>query len=321
MLTRRRLLGACLAALPAWSLAACGSKRAVATPSATVAGAPASPMATATATSIPTATATLQPTATATPSPTATPLPPTATATPLPTATLPPTATPTTVPPTVTPQPTATTVPTGEVLTVTQGDTQQLVVALTFDAGADRGNGAQILDTLRDNGVVGTFGLTGAWAEANPDLVQRIAAEGHGMLNHTYDHQSWTGYSTGAAPLSSAARADELRHTEQIVRDNAGVELKPYFRPPYGDYDDSVLADLAANGYTVNVLWTVDTLGWNGESVDGIRQRVADALAPGEIVLMHVGADSQDAAALPGVLDELRAAGYSCVTVQQLVGR
>jgi peptidoglycan/xylan/chitin deacetylase (PgdA/CDA1 family) len=194
-------------------------------------------------------------------------------------------------------------------------------VALTFDAGADRGFTEQILDTLRDEGVQATFGMTGHWAQENPDLIQRMVDEGHTLINHTTTHRSWTGYSTGDAPLTSAERADELKQTEDIVRGIAGVELRPYFRPPYGDYDDSVISDLQADGYSVMVMWTVDTLGWNGYSVDQIVQRALAGAVPGAIYLMHVGAGSQDANALPTVIDQLRAEGYQFVTIQQMVGR
>jgi uncharacterized protein with LGFP repeats len=97
-----------------------------------------------------------------------------------------------------------------------------------------------------------------------------------------------------------------------------GAELAPYFRPPYGEYNDAVLADLAANGYTRNVMWTVDTLGWNGYTAAQVTQRTLDAAAPGAIVLMHVGAQSTDAAALPGIIDQLHAWGYEFATIDAL---
>jgi peptidoglycan/xylan/chitin deacetylase (PgdA/CDA1 family) len=140
-------------------------------------------------------------------------------------------------------------------------------------------------------------------------------------MNHTATHRSWTGRSTGAAPLTSAERVEELRRVEQIVGDIAGYELRPYFRPPYGDYDDSVVADLQANGYTVNAMWTVDSLGWNGLAAAEITRRIVDGTVPGAIHLFHVGAASQDAAALPDIIAELRALGYAFVTVAQMVGR
>ena len=208
-----------------------------------------------------------------------------------------------------------------EVLTIRTAATDERIVSLTFDAGADRGFAEDILDTLRDEGVVATFGMTGRWAEENPDLVVRMVNEGHTLINHTESHRSFTGFSTGTTPLTSAERASELQATEEIIRALSGYEMRPYFRPPYGDYDDTVLADLAANGYTVNVMWTVDSLGWRGLTAEEITQRVVDGTVPGAIHLFHVGAQSQDAAALPAIISELRALGYSFVTVDELVGR
>jgi peptidoglycan/xylan/chitin deacetylase (PgdA/CDA1 family) len=206
-----------------------------------------------------------------------------------------------------------------DVRTIRQFQTNQPVIALTFDAGSDRGYAASILDTLANKGVKASFGMTGIWASQNADLIQRMVREGHHLMNHSWDHPSFTGASTGQAPLTAAQRADQLKRTEDLIRSQAGVELKPYFRPPYGDYDNSVLADIAANGYTLNVLWTVDTLGWKGLTVAEITQRVLDGAAPGAIMLMHVGAQSQDGPALAGIIDQLRARGYRFATVRDLV--
>ena len=197
--------------------------------------------------------------------------------------------------------------------------TTEPVAALTFDAGADRGFAAGILDTLAAKGVRGTFGMTGLYAQANPDLVRRFAAEGHHLINHTWDHRSFTGFSTGQTPLSVAERAGELGRTADLVLSLTGEELKPYFRPPYGDYDASVLADVTAAGYPLTILWTIDTLGWQGLAADQIVQRTLSLAAPGAIVLLHVGEGSQDAAALPTMIDALRARGYAFATVREYV--
>ncbi len=193
------------------------------------------------------------------------------------------------------------------------------MVALTFDAGADRGYAERILDTLRDTGVVASFGMTGKWAESNPDLVQRMVDEGHLLFNHTYSHASFTGYSPRTAPLSAAERRREIERTETTIQAITGVDVKPYFRPPYGDYDEAMLTQLGQLGYTHNVMWTVDSLGWNGYSAARIVTRCMNAAAPGAIMLFHVGADSQDAIALPELIRQLRAAGYSFGTVADIL--
>jgi peptidoglycan-N-acetylglucosamine deacetylase len=200
-----------------------------------------------------------------------------------------------------------------DVWTIHGFPTQERVIVLTFDAGADRGHAAWILDTLRSKGVRATFGMTGVWARDNPDLILRIRDEGHHLINHSWSHPSFP-------TISSAQRAQELKRTEDVVRQIAGVDLRPWFRPPYGEYNQSVLNDLAANGYTINLMWTIDTLGWRGISPAAINQRVMAGASPGGVVLMHVGAGSQDAAALPSMIDQLRARGYSFATASQLAG-
>ena len=76
-----------------------------------------------------------------------------------------------------------------------------------------------------------------------------------------------------------------------------------------------MIADLDANGYSVMVMWTIDSLGWDGLSADEINERVMSRMEPGAIVLLHVGAASQDAAALPEMIARLRAEGYRFVTI------
>ena len=207
-----------------------------------------------------------------------------------------------------TPPPTAT--PSGGMAQeVRRGNPGRMTVAFSFDAGADAGYTALILDVLKANGIHASFGMTGKWAEQNPDLLKRIGAEGHGLINHTYDHASFTGESTGKPPLTQAERWQELDQTEAIVQSLVGVTTKPYFRPPYGDFDQSVNEDVGARGYLYNIMWTVDSRGWTGISGQEITQRCLQLAEPGAIYVFHVGSASQDGPALPGIIDGLRAAG------------
>jgi peptidoglycan/xylan/chitin deacetylase (PgdA/CDA1 family) len=150
--------------------------------------------------------------------------------------------------------------------------------------------------------------------------VQAIAASGHLIMNHSYDHPSFTGLSTGAAPLSTQQRIDELDRADAAIRSITGETTKPYFRPPYADFDGSVLCDIYADGYYYLVMWSVDTMGWNGASADEIVQTSLSGAKPGAIYIMHVGSQSEDAAALPRVIDGLRAQGYSFGTVADILG-
>ncbi len=202
----------------------------------------------------------------------------------------------------------------GEAVSATRLDTRRKIVALTFDAGSDRGYAAQILNTLKAYDVKASFGVTGKWAQANPDLIRRMVNEGHTVFNHTYSHGSLTGHSTSTGPLTYAQRASEIQRTERIIKEISGRSPRPFFRPPYGDYDRSVLVDLRTLGYKLNLMWTVDSLGWKGLSKQAIVQRVLEGAQPGAIYLFHVGSQSQDAAALPQIIQGLRARGYTFTT-------
>lgn len=207
----------------------------------------------------------------------------------------------------------------GPARVVDRGNPARRAVALTFDAGADRGYAEYILDVLKEQGVRATFGMTGVWAERNPDLVQRMAAEGHRLMNHSYDHSSFTGRSTGRRPLTTEERWAQLDRTEQVIVELTGQSTRPLFRAPYGDTDASVLRDIAARGYAYNVLWTVDSRGWMHYSAGAIVERCLRLAEPGAIYVMHVGGESLDALALPAVIAGLRAAGYEFETVDEII--
>jgi peptidoglycan/xylan/chitin deacetylase (PgdA/CDA1 family) len=208
----------------------------------------------------------------------------------------------------------------GRSVTVDRGPAECSTVALTFDAGADRGYAELILDILRENGVPASFGMTGQWAEKNGDLVQRMADEGHALINHTWTHRSFTGFSPKTRALGPGERRVELDRTEELLRGLSGRTTRPYFRPPYGDLDGGALADVADAGYDYTIMWTVDSLGWNHLSTRAIVERCLSRAAPGTIYLFHVGADSADALALGQIIEGLRARGLGFVTIPDLLG-
>lgn len=193
-------------------------------------------------------------------------------------------------------------------------------VALTFDCGSDRGYTDDILDTLAASGIPASFGVTGAFADAHPDLVRRMVEEGHDLVNHSYSHPSFTGANTSDAVLTTEARLDQLERTEDALLAACGRGGKPLFRPPYGDVDDSVLADLGAAGFTHSVMWTIDVMGWAGWSQAEMTDRVMANHGNGYIYLMHVGGQSQEGPALPSFIDILSGQGYGYVRISDMIG-
>jgi peptidoglycan/xylan/chitin deacetylase (PgdA/CDA1 family) len=207
----------------------------------------------------------------------------------------------------------------GRSVDVRHGPTECNTVALTFDAGADRGYAEQILDILREEQVPASFGMTGLWASQNSDLIQRMVEDGHEMINHTWDHRSFTGFSAGR-PLGVAERRLELDRTEELLTGLTGKSPKPLFRPPYGDLDNGVLKDVSDAGYDYTIMWTVDSFGWNHLPAAGIVDRCLSRAEPGAIYLFHVGIESEDGLALRTIIAGLRERSLSFVTVSDLLG-
>ena len=192
--------------------------------------------------------------------------------------------------------------------------TSSKVMALTFDFGSDAGNVSRILQILADQGVKSTFFATGQAATNYPDAVRSVVAQGHEIGNHSYSHPYFT-------VLTSAQMADELSRAATAIRTATGQAPKPWFRPPYGDYNATVLQAVGNAGYGHTIMWSIDTADWQGVSSTAIRDKVLAGASPGAIVLMHVGGGATGTPdALPAMITGLRAAGYQLVTVSQLLG-
>lgn len=194
--------------------------------------------------------------------------------------------------------------------------TSQRVVALTFDAGADNAGAPKILAALARTGATATFFMTGRWADLYPQWARRIVAH-YPIANHTFDHQDLLGM-----PLQSVG--GELLRAAAAIKHATGRAPVPLFRFPYGSSNAAALAVVNHLGYTA-VGWTVDTLGWEGtsmgQSVGSVFSRAIEHLEPGEIILMHVGANPHDhstldADALPRIIAAILARGYQLVTLQ-----
>ncbi|MEJ1968118.1 MAG: glycosyltransferase [Rhizomicrobium sp.] len=199
-------------------------------------------------------------------------------------------------------------------------------IALTFDDGPDPEWTPQILDILKDKHVKATFFVIGSNAEANPELVQRILAEGHELGNHTYTHPNLADTPGGAVPL-------ELNATQRLVQALTRRSLV-LFRPPYlgdaepGDVSDIIPVEIAQQMGYITVGENVDPIDWSLPGADVIVARTLAQVehpAPdkiGNAVLLHdAGGDrSQTVAALPVLIDKLRARGYQFVPASALIG-
>ena len=190
-------------------------------------------------------------------------------------------------------------------------DSDEKVVALSFDAAWGNEDTEEILEILKKNDVKATFFMTGGWVESYPEDVKAIAAAGHTLGNHSENHKNMS-------ELTAEQCKEELMSVHNKVKELTGIDMK-VFRPPYGDYDDVVIQSVYDCGY-YPIQWSVDSLDWKNYGVQNIVDTILNhkALDNGAIILMHNGA-KYTASALQSVIDGLKAKGYSFVSIEDLI--
>ena len=179
-----------------------------------------------------------------------------------------------------------------------------LCVALTFDDGPSA-HTERLLNTLAALDVPATFFVQGVNVRQRPATTRRIAVEGHQLENHTWDHPQLN-------LLSLSGQRSQFTRTDQAVR-AAKAPATDRLRPPYGAWNTNT----RRLGVPL-VLWSVDSEDWRSQHAPTIRSRIRSTVHNGAIVLQHdTLGPSVDA--VPGIVADLRARGYSFVTVDELV--
>ncbi|MET9152557.1 polysaccharide deacetylase family protein [Streptomyces griseoflavus] len=182
-------------------------------------------------------------------------------------------------------------------------------VALTFDAGPS-GNSARLLDILKDEQVPATFFLLGRrHIDTYPELVRRMADEGHEVASHTWTHRILT-------ELEPGEIREELRRTNEEIERLTG-RRPTLMRPPQGRTNDTVQGISRELGLA-EVLWSVTAKDYRTTDSGLITRRVLDQASRDGIILLH---DLYDGTvpAVPGIIDGLRKRGFVFVTVPQLL--
>ena len=218
--------------------------------------------------------------------------------------------------------------------TITRTGYHPKEIALTFDDGPDSRWTPKILDILKQKNVPATFFVVGENALTERGLLQRMMHEGHEVGSHTYTHPN-------LAIVDNTRVLFELNATQRLFQAFTGRTLKLFRAPFFGDAEPTTADEIipvwsAQNRGYVSVGLHVDSEDWQRPGVPAIINNVmsrvlsappnctdaSDAQCSRNVVLMHdSGGDrSQTVAALPILIDQLRAHGYSFVPVSELAG-
>lgn len=186
------------------------------------------------------------------------------------------------------------------------GDENSKEIYITFDAGFENGNTAQILDALKKHNVKATFFLVGNYLETQPELVKHMVEEGHTVGNHTYSHPDMS--KIGDMESFSA----ELQKNEELFREITGQEMPKLYRPPQGKFCESNLQMANELGYST-VFWSLAYVDWYTDDQPTKEQAFSKLLPrihPGAVVLLH-STSSTNAQILDELLTEWENLGYT----------
>ncbi len=183
------------------------------------------------------------------------------------------------------------------------GDVSKKVIYLTFDEGYENGYTAQILDTLRDNGVKAIFFITGPYLSGQQELVRRMVEEGHYVGNHSIHHPSLPG-------LDDKQLEEELLGLDRAFNEKFGENMV-FLRPPKGEYSERTLAITEQLGYC-NLFWSFAYDDWYRDKIRGseyARDIVMRNLHNGAVILLHA-VSKDNAEGLDGIIKGAEDKGY-----------
>ena len=193
------------------------------------------------------------------------------------------------------------------------GDTGQKVIYLTFDCGYENGYTEKILDALKKHHAPAAFFVVGHMIESAPDIVRRMAAEGHVVGNHTFHHPDMSAIS------QQDAFQKELDSLAELYRQTTGKPLSRFYRPPQGKYSEENLKQAQALGYKT-VFWSLAYVDWNTDSQPTAEQAYAKLLPrihDGAVVLLH-STSRTNAEILDELLTKWEEMGYAFRSLEDL---
>ncbi|MBB5174655.1 delta-lactam-biosynthetic de-N-acetylase [Texcoconibacillus texcoconensis] len=192
------------------------------------------------------------------------------------------------------------------------GNTDEKELYLTFDNGYENGVTADVLDVLKEKEVPAAFFVTGHFLAEEQELIHRMVDEGHIVGNHSYHHPNLVN-------VSDERIERELESLRKLFEEVTGIEEMNYLRPPQGTFSERTLALTQEMGYT-NVFWSFAYVDWFVDRQKGWKHAydsIMKRVHPGAVLLLH-SVSTDNAEALPKVIDDLHDEGYTFKTLDEL---
>lgn len=190
---------------------------------------------------------------------------------------------------------------------------EENIIYLTFDCGYENGNTPAILDALQKHQAPAAFFVVGNFLSDQPDLVKRMAAEGHIVGNHTWSHPDMSKIST------QEAFSEELNRVSTLYQETTGQEMVKFYRPPQGKYSTQNLQMAKDLGYQT-FFWSLAYVDWYQDQQpthEEAFKKLTGRIHPGAIVLLH-NTSSTNAEILDELLTKWEEMGYSFGSLDQL---
>ena len=193
-----------------------------------------------------------------------------------------------------------------------KADPTKKEIYLTFDNGYENGFTEKVLDVLNKEQVPAAFFVTGHYLESAPDLVKRMAKEGHIVGNHSWTHPDLT-------RVSDERILEELEKVRKKTEELTGNKTMKYLRPPRGIFSERTMAIAKKQGYT-HVFWSLAYVDWKTDQQKGAQyayDNIMKQIHPGAVILLHtVSKDNADA--LERVIQDLKKQGYTFKSLDDL---
>ncbi len=187
-------------------------------------------------------------------------------------------------------------------------DPDKPMLALTFDDGPSA-NTDRLLNAFAAHEGKGTFYVVGNMVDSRPDTLKRMAAEGHEIAGHSWNHRQLT-------KLDNEELTAQFMNTRAKIYDVTGIDPVT-MRPPYGAYNDSVKEKAKELGISM-IYWSVDTLDWKHKNADTVYNAVMNGAKDGAIILCH-DLHKTTVDAMERAIPDLIAQGYQLVTVSEML--